>query len=199
VTQSDVHRCREDRHENGIADLKLSDKSLSAKFVRVELVPQWGIKKFSDLSSWKFVVDQDILPDWWNAKEAELAVREAVEESSDYKKSTFGGYLDLRGLTTLAPGCLPKTAGGYLDLRGLTTLAPGCLPKTVGGYLDLSGLTTLAPGCLPKTVGGYLYLSSLTTLAPGCLPKTVGGYLYLSGCDLSGITLPANLRNKVIR
>ena len=30
---------------------------------------------------------------------------------------------------------------GYLNLPGLTTLAPGCLPKTVCGDLNLPGLT----------------------------------------------------------
>ncbi len=94
---------------------------------------------------------------------------------------TVGGSLYLGGLTSLTPGCLPKTVGDYLYLRGLTSLTPGCLPKTVGGYLYLGGLTSLTPGCLPKTVGGSLYLGGLTSLTPGCLPKTVGGSLYLRG------------------
>jgi hypothetical protein len=104
------------------------------------------------------------------------ALREITHGEEDYK-----GDLDLRGLTSLTPGCLPKTVGGSLDLRGLTSLTPGCLPKTMGGDLYLGGLTSLTPGCLPKTVGGYLYLPGLTSLTPGCLPKTVGGYLYLGG------------------
>jgi len=93
----------------------------------------------------------------------------------------YGGSLYLGGLTSLTPGCLPKTVGGYLYLGGLTSLTPGCLPKTVGGDLDLGGLTSLTPRCLPKTVGGSLYLRGLTNLTPGCLPKTVGGSLYLRG------------------
>ena len=123
VTQSDVHRCRDDRHENGISDLKLSDKSIDSKFVRIEIVPQWGIKKINDLSSWEFRVDQDNLPDWWNAKEAEIAVRESLKKTFDPQKTNVSGELDLNGLTSLAPGCLPNSVGGYLDLRGLTSLA----------------------------------------------------------------------------
>jgi hypothetical protein len=79
-----------------------------------------------------------------------------------------GGYLDLRGLTSLpADVKFPEKVGGYLDLRGLTSLpADVKFPKECG-YLDLSGLTSLpADVKFPKECG-YLDLRGLTSLPKG--------------------------------
>ena len=84
--------------------------------------------------------------------------RHGLTEDQFYGHEKVGGYLDLRGLTTIPEGFNP-TVGGSLYLRGLTTIPEGFNP-TVGGYLDLSGLTTIPEGFNP-TVGGYLYLSGL--------------------------------------
>ena len=77
--------------------------------------------------------------------------------------------------------------GGYLDLRGLTSIPDGFNP-TVGGYLYLSGLTSIPDGFNP-TVGGGLYLSGLTSIPDGFNP-TVGGGLYLSGRNSEKKTAP---------
>lgn len=53
------------------------------KFVRVELVPkseEWWISPEEHPEKWTFIIDQDILPDWFDREEAEVRFRFAVCE-----------------------------------------------------------------------------------------------------------------------
>jgi hypothetical protein len=79
------------------------------------------------------------------------------------KDGVYGGWLDLRGLTSAKDLVLPKTIGGWLDLNGLTSAKDLVLPKTIGGGLDLRGLTSAKDLVLPKTIGGWLDLNGLCT------------------------------------
>ena len=53
-------------HTNMLEELGIKDNEINAStlFVRAELFPVDG-NVFSDISKWKFNVDQDILPDWF--------------------------------------------------------------------------------------------------------------------------------------
>ena len=62
--------------ELGIEDTKANAKRL---FVRAELSPRDG-DVFSPIDTWKFKVDQDILPEWFVASYEEQRMREAVKE-----------------------------------------------------------------------------------------------------------------------
>ncbi len=97
-----------------------------------------------------------------------------ITEDQFFGREKIGGYLYLRGLTSIPAGFNP-TVGGDLYLSGLTSIPAGFNP-TVGGDLYLSGLTSIPAGFNP-TVGGGLYLSGLTSIPAGFNP-TVGGGLY---------------------
>ena len=69
-----------DSHREMLEELKIKDTEENARrlFVRAELVPQDG-DIFSDVSGWKYRVDQDILPKWYAAEVDEKRMREAVQ------------------------------------------------------------------------------------------------------------------------
>ena len=70
-----------DSHTDMLEELKIADTEDNAKrlFVRAELVPQ-GDDVFTPVASWKYHVDQDILPEWYVAEVDERRMREAVTE-----------------------------------------------------------------------------------------------------------------------
>jgi len=66
-----------DSHEKILEENNIPDKSSSPDFVRVEICPAEE-RYDSNFGAWVFSVDQDILPEWFSKKEAEIAVREAL-------------------------------------------------------------------------------------------------------------------------
>ena len=70
-----------DSHTKMLEELKIADTEDNAKrlFVRAELMPPDN-DVFTPVSSWKYHVDQDILPDWYVAEVDEMRMREAVTE-----------------------------------------------------------------------------------------------------------------------
>lgn len=70
-------------HSNLLVSLGLDDNTYNAmrKFVRLELIPPKGNREV-DISKWTFIVDQDIIPDWY-AKDPgkyEEMLRKEVED-----------------------------------------------------------------------------------------------------------------------
>ena len=65
---------------------KIEDTDFNARkvFVRAELLPYEG-DIMSDISKWKYMVDQDVTPDWYDedSKKYEEMFRDAVEEWRD--------------------------------------------------------------------------------------------------------------------
>ena len=78
LTRTDVHWCETDSHTNEIMRLGLRDDGVhSPDFVRVEInPPKQDFRR--PLSEWRFHTDQDIVPDWYEPKSAEAAVRDAL-------------------------------------------------------------------------------------------------------------------------
>lgn len=84
-----------DSHQNMLEELGIEDNEVNARktFVRVELVPPettsdcFDDKYFTSLqaplSEWKLVVDQDILPDWWEPAIYRPAIEEEVQKWLD--------------------------------------------------------------------------------------------------------------------
>ena len=70
-----------DSHEDMLKELKIEDTEANAKrlFVRAELIPPNG-DVFTPVSKWKYMVDQDILPDWYVPEVDEKRMRDAVAE-----------------------------------------------------------------------------------------------------------------------
>lgn len=86
-----------DSHDQMLEELNIGDDEINAMkvFVRAELVPpmpqenetlyggEFFARLFSPLSEWKLVVDQDLLPDWWEPAIYRLAIEQAVQEWRD--------------------------------------------------------------------------------------------------------------------
>ena len=70
-----------DSHSKMLDELGITDDYFNASkvFVRAELVPENG-DVFSDIDGWKFEVDQDITPDWFDEKDCTERMRKAVKE-----------------------------------------------------------------------------------------------------------------------
>ena len=81
-----------DSHQNMLEELGIEDNEVNAMktFVRVELTPPETTPNYFDdkyftslqapLSEWKLVVDQDILPDWWEPAIYRLAIEKEVQK-----------------------------------------------------------------------------------------------------------------------
>ena len=70
-----------DSHSKMLEELKITDDYFHASkvFVRAELSPADG-DAFSDIDGWKFSVDQDITPEWFDEKDCAERMRKAVKE-----------------------------------------------------------------------------------------------------------------------
>lgn len=81
-----------DSHQDMLKELGIEDNETNAMktFVRVELTPPEATSNYFDdkyftslqapLSEWKLVVDQDILPDWWEPAIYRRAIEEEVQK-----------------------------------------------------------------------------------------------------------------------
>ena len=109
----------DDSHSTVIHKLHLHEMGArGANIVKVEITPTDKIKKWPSLKVWKFVVDQDILPDWHDAATTEKRTRAALERR--YKAGFKTVYAS--GCTALTE--LKADAAEYVD-------ASGCDPKLV--------------------------------------------------------------------
>ena len=70
-----------DSHDKMLEELGIEDTRANAErlFVRVELTPADG-DPFSDISTWKYNVDQDILPEWYVKEVDKRRAIDAVKE-----------------------------------------------------------------------------------------------------------------------
>ena len=70
-----------DNHSKMLEELGITDDYINASkvFVRAELSPK-NEDVFSDIDGWKFSVDQDITPEWFNEKDCAERMRNAVKE-----------------------------------------------------------------------------------------------------------------------
>ena len=82
-------------HSRLLESLKIEDNEFNAShvFVRVELIPKDG-NRAADIKSWKYVVDQDIVPDWYETdpERYENEFRDKVKEYLKGKFEIFAGY-----------------------------------------------------------------------------------------------------------
>jgi len=72
-----------DSHSDLLESLKIEDTRWNAErvFVRAELVPdndEWWVSPKEQPEKWTFIVDQDIVPDWFDRAEHEKVFREYV-------------------------------------------------------------------------------------------------------------------------
>lgn len=71
-----------DSHGDMLDELGITDDYISASntFVRFEVCPAENCLAFTDPKDWIYKVDQDILPDWYDAIDGENRAREAVKK-----------------------------------------------------------------------------------------------------------------------
>ena len=84
-----------DSHSKMLDELGITDDYFNASkvFVRAELTPENG-DAFSDIDGWKFSVDQDITPEWFDEKDCAERMRNTVKEWA--KTHIFIGQNDLK-------------------------------------------------------------------------------------------------------
>ena len=146
---------KSDSHEDIIRENNLhADGAHGSNILRVEISPSKKIKIWPSLKAWAYKVDQDWVPEWFDAKECEKRTRAALMRR--YKKGFLSVY---------ASGCTSLTT---LDAKNATgsVYASGCTSLTT---LDAGKARSVyASGC-----------TSLTTLDA----KNATGYVDASGCN----------------
>jgi len=95
VTRSDVLFSEvSDYHEDIITENSLNDREVN--FVRTELVPP-DYDYSIPIAGWKYYTDQQEVPEWYNAQEAEIACRDALPEWFRYHIFAEDSVHDLAG------------------------------------------------------------------------------------------------------
>ena len=147
-----------DSHSKMLEELKITDDYFNASkvFVRAELVPENG-DVFSDIDGWKFSVDQDITPEWFDEKDCTERMRKAVKEWA--KTHIFIGQNDLKishGENIFIKDCED------VDICGDTTVENIC------------GNTTVKNICGDATVK-YIYGNAVENIRGNATVKNICG------------------------
>jgi hypothetical protein len=108
---------KSDSYEEIIAEHNLhADGARGTNILRVEISPTDKIKVWPSLKAWAYKVDQDHMPEWFNAAECEKRARAALARR--YKKGFTS--VDASGCTSLTS--LDAGKAGYVDASGCTSL-----------------------------------------------------------------------------
>ena len=110
-----------DSYSDMLQELGIKDTEENARrlFVRAELIPKNDDYK-SDVSTWEYIVDQDILPDWYVAGYDEKRMRDAVRDWA--KNRIHIGIDDLvisSGKWHIIIDCKVKNIYGDVQIRSI--------------------------------------------------------------------------------
>lgn len=83
-----------DSHANMLKALKITEANAEKTIVRAELYPEDG-DEFSEINTWKFSVNQDILPDWYDEEHDKQRMIEAVKEWARNRIHTGERHLNI--------------------------------------------------------------------------------------------------------
>jgi hypothetical protein len=100
-----------DSHETLAKNHHLDDRTIAPDFVRVEIVPP-GVDYTVPPDQWVYRVDQDYLPAWYSAPEAELACRRVLPAWYAAHVVTDGDQVVQDGQTRIALGHASQTISG---------------------------------------------------------------------------------------
>jgi hypothetical protein len=179
LTKDKVFWSDSNSHTDIIEEFGLhEDGANGPNILKVEIFPTTKIKSLRDYNNWEFIIDQDIMPEWYNKDLDKSRTRKAlkIRFAKDFK---VPGYLDLRGCTGLKSLPSDLKVSGSLDLTGCTGLKSLPSDLKVPGYLNLSGCTGLKSLPSDLKVAGYLDLRGCTGLKSLPSDLKVGGSLYL--------------------
>jgi hypothetical protein len=128
---------KSDRHEDIISENNLHvDGAHGPNILRVEISPTDKIKVWPSLKAWAYRVDQDRMPEWYNAEKCEKRARAALLRR--YKKGFSS--VDARGCTSLTSLDAGKAGSVYAnDCTSLTSLDA----RNATGYVDARGCPNL--------------------------------------------------------
>jgi hypothetical protein len=89
-------------HTSMLEELNITDNLTNAKtkFIRAEIYPESG-DLFTDISTWKYHVDQDVLPDWYVAEYDESRMRNELQV---WNNNRFVDYVNQKELGSLNIG-----------------------------------------------------------------------------------------------
>jgi uncharacterized protein YceK len=164
---------KSDSHEKIIAEHNLhADGARGPNILRVEISPTDKIKVWPSLKAWAYKVDQDHMPEWFDAVECEKRTRVALARR--YKKGFW--YVDANGCTSLT-SLDAKDATGSVYANGCTSLTS--LDTGRAWYVDASGCTSLTS--LDAGKAGYVYANGCTSLTS--LDAGKAEYVDASGCN----------------
>ena len=134
----------DESHSTILEKLKIEDNYFGAtkKFVRAELVPkdrEWWVNPTDNPEHWRFIVDQDIVPEWFIPEVQEKIFREAVYEWWS-KHVLVDQKLDAldSGYYMLKRSEVKKLCGDVKVLLGSSTVGKMWESSTVGEMLESS-------------------------------------------------------------
>ena len=154
-----------DRHSGIRAEFGMPENGARITSVQVEVTPANGDFNIP-LPQWDFRVDQDQLPDWWDAKTAEAACRLALEDwakarlirAGETRASLNKGEL----VTALLPGgTLSHMSGGTLSYMFGGTLS--CMSGGTLSHMSGGTLSHMSGGTLSRMSGGCARVTSKTS------------------------------------
>lgn len=161
-----------DSHQDMLKELGIEDNETNAMktFVRVELIPpEAPVSYFNDkyftslqapLPKWKLVVDQDILPDWWEPAIYRPAIEEEVQKwldkyvliNQEEKTIVGNGYKEIYYLYNCK----------YISLTNTNSVMKNCSAIWCdGGNSIIAFDSELASG---KTLDNQYYIYGCSTL-----------------------------------
>ena len=139
-----------DSHSKMLEELGITDDYINASkvFVRAELSPENG-DVFSGIDGWKFCVDQDITPEWFDEKDCAERMRNTVKEWA--KTHIFVGQNDLRishGENIFIKDCK------NVDIYGNATVKYICSNTTVKYIYDNATVENIYDNATVKNIYG---------------------------------------------
>ena len=139
-----------DSHSEMLDELGITDDYINASkvFVRAELSPK-NEDVFSDIDGWKFCVDQDITPEWFDEKDCAERMRKAVKEWA--KTHIFIGQNDLK----ISHGeniCIKDCKN--VDIYGNATVKNICGNATVKNIYDKATVKNIYDNATVKNIYG---------------------------------------------
>lgn len=150
-----------------LEELGITDDYINASkvFVRAELSPE-DRAVFSDINSWKFSVDQDITPEWFDKKDCAERMRKAVKEWT--KTHIFIGQNDLEishGENIFIKDCKNVSICGTTTVEnicGTTVVEDICGTATVNSIYDTTIVNCILDNATVKNIHGtaavkYIY------------------------------------------
>lgn len=149
-----------DSHELIITENKLDDSMRGGDFVRVEIVPPHGNYSLP-LKKWIYNTDQHECPEWYNAKEAEIACRKEIKVWAKHHIVKSGEHECAAEQTLIALGNATVNVSGG-EVFGHDDCVLNVSGGVVRGYcncvLNVSGGTARGYGnCVLNVSGGEVW------------------------------------------